>query len=42
MKKITQLDIQKSVRRTWQMSPVTLVKASKKVYSRKNYKISMD
>lgn len=42
MKKITQFDVQKSIRRTWQMSPVTRVKASKKVYSRKNYKISMD
>ena len=28
-----------SIRRTWDISPVTRVKASKKVYSRKNYKI---
>lgn len=40
MKKLTNYEIQKSVRRTWQQSPVTRIKPSKKVYSRKNFKIS--
>ena len=39
-KKITQYEINKSIRRTWEMSPVTRVKKSGKIYSRKNYKIS--
>lgn len=28
-----------SIRKTWTISPVTRVKGSKKVYSRKNYKV---
>lgn len=40
--KLTSFDINKTIRKTWTMSPVTRVKASKKIYSRKNYKISSE
>lgn len=39
-KKLTQYKINKLIRRTWEMNPITRVKKSEKIYSRKNYKIS--
>ena len=41
-KRITNFEIEKSIRRTWVMNPITRVKPSKKVYSRKNYKVEND
>lgn len=42
MKMKTQLEIDKSIRKFWTFSPVTRVKTSKKVYSRKNYKMDAE
>lgn len=36
------IEIENSIRRTWQINPVTRIKKSKKVYSRKNYKIEKE
>ena len=41
-KRITNFEIEKSIRRTWTINPITRVKSSKKVYSRKNYKVEND
>jgi len=42
-KKILKIKTSKIKNRiTWGFSPVTRVKSSKKVYSRKNYKISLN
>lgn len=34
----TQVEVNKSIRKFWACSPVTRIKLSKKVYSRKNWK----
>jgi hypothetical protein len=41
-KTITNYDIEKSIRKTWSMNPITRIKPSKKVYSRKNVKFDVE
>jgi hypothetical protein len=41
-KKMTNFEIEKSIRRTWTMNPITRIKPSKKIYSRKNVKFDVE